>query len=102
MAERNTEIYSYLDFDGFQIDQLGYRGDVYDARHKVVDLPASYKSFIQAMKSAHPDKDLIMNAVSGYGADNIVSSDVDFCYNEVWGNSNGYGGVSEADYCKSL
>ena len=102
MAERNTEIYSHFDFDGFQIDQLGYRGDVYDARHKVVDLPASYKSFIQAMKSAHPDKDLIMNAVSGYGADNIVSSDVDFCYNEVWGNGNGYGGVSEADFANLL
>lgn len=102
MAERNTEIYSHFDFDGFQIDQLGYRGDVYDARHKVVDLPASYKSFIQAMKSAHPDKDLIMNAVSGYGADNIVSSDVDFCYNEVWGNDNGYGGVSEADFANLL
>ncbi len=54
------------------------------------------------MKLAHPDKDLIMNAVSGYGADNIVSSDVDFCYNEVWGNSNGYGGVSEADFANLL
>lgn len=54
------------------------------------------------MKSAHPDKCLVMNAVSGYGADNIVSSDVDFCYNEVWGNGNGYGGVSEADFANLL
>ena len=28
MVERNKEVYGNFDFDGFQIDQLGYRGTV--------------------------------------------------------------------------
>lgn len=67
MVERNEEVYDNFGFDGFQIDQLGYRGTVYDANRHEVDLPSSYESFIQAMKQAHPDKSLVMNAVSGYG-----------------------------------
>ena len=98
MVERNKEVYDNFGFDGFQIDQLGYRGTVYDANHHEVDLPSSYESFIRAMKQAHPDKALVMNAVSGYGAEQIVRNDVDFCYNEVWGNGNGYGGASEDQF----
>jgi dextranase len=98
MVERNEEVYDNFGFDGFQIDQLGYRGTVYDANRHEVDLPSSYESFIQAMKQAHPDKALVMNAVSGYGAEQIVRNDIDFCYNEVWGNGNGYGGASEDQF----
>ena len=98
MVERNKEVYGNFDFDGFQIDQLGYRGTVYDANHQKVDLPSGYDSFIDAMKQAHPEKSLIMNAVSGYGTEQIVNRDVDFCYNEVWGNGNGYGGAPEDQF----
>lgn len=98
MVERNKEVYGNFDFDGFQIDQLGYRGTVYDANHQKVDLPSGYGSFIDAMKQAHPDKSLIMNAVSGYGTEQIVNKNVDFCYNEVWGNGNGYGGAPEDQF----
>mgnify|MGYP002247246288 FL=1 len=102
MVERNKEVYGNFDFDGFQIDQLGYRGTVYDANHQKVDLPSGYGSFIDAMKQAHPEKSLIMNAVSGYGTEQIVNKNVDFCYNEVWGNGNGYGGAPEDQFAKSL
>lgn len=96
MAARNTEVYANFDFDGYQIDQLGGRGDRFDSNNNKVDLPAGYASFINAMKAAHPDKRLVMNAVSGYGAENILGTGkMDFCYNEVWGNGNGYGDVSE-------
>ena len=98
MVERNKEVYGNFDFDGFQIDQLGYRGTVYDANHQKVDLPSGYGSFIDAMKQAHPEKSLIMNAVSGYGTEQIVNKNVDFCYNEVWGNGNGYGGAPEDQF----
>lgn len=98
MVERNKEVYDNFGFDGFQIDQLGYRGTVYDANHSEVDLPSGYDSFIKAMKAAHPDKSLVMNAVSSYGDSRIVSNDVDFCYNEVWGNGNGYGGAAEDQF----
>lgn len=99
MAKRNDEVYANFGFDGYQIDQLGNRGDRYDHAGNKVDLPEGYASFINAMKAAHPNKRLIMNAVSGYGADKIVGTGkLDFCYNEVWGNGNGYGGVPEADF----
>lgn len=39
-----------------------------------------------------------MNAVSGYGTEQIVNKNVDFCYNEVWGNGNGYGGAPEDQF----
>ena len=87
IVERNKEVYHHLDFDGFHIDQLGSRGTRYDWNSRQVDLPSGYASFINAMKKAHPDKRLVFNAVSSYGANKIVGTGkVDFCYNEVWGS----------------
>lgn len=85
LAERNDEVYANLDFDGYQIDQLGNRGTRYDYNDKQVNLPKGYASFIDAMKAKHPSKRLVMNAVSSYGASQIAGSGkVDFCYNELW------------------
>lgn len=87
LAQRNDDVYRALDFDGFQIDQLGYRGTRYDSQGREVDLVAGYQPFIQAMKQHHPQKRLVMNAVSEVGQGNIATSGkVDFLYNEVWGN----------------
>lgn len=85
LVERNDEVYANFDFDGYQIDQLGNRGDLYDYNGNNVNLPKGYASFIGAMKQKHPAKRLIMNAVSSYGASQIAGSGkVDFCYNELW------------------
>lgn len=87
IGERNDDVYAVLDFDGYQIDQLGSRGTRYNYDGQTVDLPGGYASFIRAMKSLHPQKRLVMNAVSGYGAEQIVrTGQVDFCYNEMWGS----------------
>ncbi len=87
LGERNDDVYAVLDFDGYQIDQLGSRGTLYDYDGQEVDLTAGYASFIEAMKAKHPNKSLVMNAVGGYGAERIVGTGkVDFCYNEVWGD----------------
>lgn len=85
LAERNDEVYSNFDFDGYQIDQLGDRGTLYDYDGNKINLPKGYASFIDAMKTRHPSKRLIMNAVSSFGASQIASTGkIDFCYNEVW------------------
>lgn len=85
LAKRNDDVYASFDFDGYQIDQLGDRGNLYDYNGQSVNLPKGYASFIDAMKAAHPDKRLIMNAVSSFGASQIASSGkMDFCYNELW------------------
>lgn len=105
LCDRNAEVYANYDFDGYQIDQLGNRsyrsadGKVYDRQGREVDLPSAYASFIQAVKARHPQKNIIMNAVSSYGAQQIVGSgQVDFCYNEVWGGSDAYGAVAEDQF----
>ena len=98
MKDRCDEVYNNFDFDGFQVDQLGDRGEVFDCDHNKVVLYKAYEPFLAAMKTAHPDKTLVMNAVSGFGTDYIVKDKVDFCYNEVWGNGNGYGGAAEQDF----
>lgn len=88
LADRNDDVYYNFSFDGYQIDQLGNRGNRYDYNGNSVDLPTGYASFINAMKQRHPDKRLVMNAVSEYGESEIASThNTDFFYNEVWGNS---------------
>ena len=91
LSERNDEVYSNFDFDGFHIDQLGDRGNLYAADGHSIWLPEAYGYFINAMKNAHPSKRLVMNAVGGYGSQNIAQTDkVEFMYNEVWGNQAEY------------
>lgn len=87
IAQRNDDVYAEFDFDGYQIDQLGNRGDRYDYNGNKVNLPKGYASFIESMKQKHPEKRLVMNAVSSYGASQIAGTGkVDFLYNEVWGD----------------
>lgn len=87
LADRNDEVYKNFDFDGYQIDQLGHRGDLYDYNSNKVNLLTGYTSFIKAMADRHPGKRLVMNAVGGWGTQQIVNAGkVDFLYNEVWGN----------------
>ena len=91
IGQRNDDVYATFDFDGYQIDQLGDRGDRYDYNSNRVNLPLGYASFIHAMKERHPDKRLVMNAVSGYGASQIAGTgQMDFLYNEMWGGEDGF------------
>lgn len=96
IGERNDEVYANYDFDGYHIDQLGGRGDLYAYNGDNIDLTLNYGYFINAMKARRPDKRLVMNAVSGYGADQIVSKDVDFCYNEMWDGQKNFSDLYDA------
>lgn len=85
IADRNEEVYQNFDFDGYQIDQLGNRGDRYTYSGQKINAPKAYASFINAMKKRHPDKDLIMNAVSSFGSQNILETgNTMLAYNECW------------------
>ena len=85
LSERNDDVYASLDFDGFHIDQLGDRGQRYNYHGQSVRLTDGFASFINAMKAAHPEKSLVMNAVANFGSQNIVSTgNVDFMYSELW------------------
>ena len=81
-----------FDFDGYQIDHLGDRGETYDYYGNRVYLDQTFKHFIESMKEANPDKSLVMNAVGQYGQENQISkAPVDFLYTEVWDHSDDRG-----------
>ena len=86
LVNRNSEVYNNLGFDGFQVDQVGSRGDnTYDYWGNQIVLGDRFQPLLKALKAGHPNKRLIMNSVSKYGAYGIASSGViDVCYNECW------------------
>ena len=91
MGKRIAEVYDHLDFDGFQIDQLGYRGTRYNSRGGEVDFPTAFAKFIGYVKNKFPQKSLVMNAVSSYAAREIAQTGkMDFLYNEVWDSEKDY------------
>ena len=91
IAQRNEEVYHNFDFDGYQIDQLGYRGDRYTYTGQKLNFNTAYASFINAMYKAHPAKDLIMNAVSSYCAQAILQTGhMALAYNETWADEAEY------------
>lgn len=89
LRQRNDEVYSVFDFDGWQIDQLGPRpATVYDYSGNEIVVWSDFGSFIAGEKTARPDKRLVMNAVWQYGQyGQIAPSATDFCYSEVWQHS---------------
>lgn len=84
IMERTQEIYSHLDFDGWHLDQLGDRGTVYDYGGLQLDLPGSYREFMDRLILRFPQKKHALNAVDQYGQGEILSTAVDFAYTEVW------------------
>lgn len=96
LAERNDDVYAAYGFDGFHIDQLGYRGNRYDYNGNRLNLPDGYASFIRAMKARHPDKHLVMNAVGDYGASEIIGTgNVDFAYTEMWDGNRQFSDIEQ-------
>lgn len=90
LTQKNDEVYQVFDFDGFHIDQLGDRGTVYRYDGSDANLKNAFPSFIDAMKQAHPDKKLVMNAVNQYGQPEMAGSNLDFLYTEVWSPNEGF------------
>ena len=90
LMDRNNEVYDNYNFDGYQIDQIGGRGDVFEKNGNTIDLQYNYGLFLKAMKGHRKDKRLVMNSVESFGTHHICNAKldgtrtVDFCYNEVW------------------
>ena len=84
LGERNNDVYQVFDFDGWQIDQLGPQGKVYDYNGNSISLIDGFAPMIEYSKQLQPEKRLVMNAVGQYGQDKISKTPVDFLYTEVW------------------
>ena len=87
--EQQSLVYEHLNFDGFHIDQLGNRGQVYDYEGNSVSLPETFEVFLDEMNQVTPEKHLVMNAVDQFAQENISQQAVDFLYTEVW-SANSY------------
>lgn len=102
LMDRNNEVYDNYGFDGYQIDQLGGRGDVFEKDGNNIDLQYNYGLFLKAMKGHRKDKRLVMNCIDGFGTHHICKAKlddgtraVDFCYNEVWGGQSSFESLFE-------
>ena len=86
LGDRNEEVYTHFDFDGYQIDQLGWRGgDRYTYSGQTVNFNTAYAKFVNAMYDRHPNKDLIMNSVGSFGSQAILGTGhMALAYNECW------------------
>jgi dextranase len=87
---QNKIVYQFLDFDGFHMDQLGDRGSRYTYDGEFLNLSQTFKPFIDAIKADEPGKDIVMNAVSQYGQQDIAVASSDFLYTEVWSPFDSY------------
>lgn len=79
-----NDVYEAFNFDGFHIDQLGYRGKRYDYNGDAIDLAKGYGVFLNRMKQDEPSRKLAFNAVGGYAQAQIAGAASDFLYTEVW------------------
>ena len=82
--DKTADVYNHLNFDGWHLDQLGDRGNVYDYGGYQIDLKTGFNEFLTALTDRFPNKKNVLNAVDQFGNDNILSTPVDFAYSEVW------------------
>ena len=93
--QKTVDVYNFLGFDGWHVDQLGDRGALYSSTGQPVDLAAQFNPFLTALKSKFPTKKIVMNAVNQYGQTGILTSQVDFAYTEVWSPNNTYQNLAD-------
>lgn len=84
-----NNVYKYLPFDGWHVDQLGSLPDdtySFDGYHlKWWDYGDGYGGMLKTAKQVSPNKRLTINATDGLGIEKIMASNtVDFVYVEPW------------------
>ena len=80
---QEAQVQKFLQFDGWHVDQLGNRGLLYDYSGKPAAYQDGFTGFLAQAKS-RLGYDLAMNAVDGFGQEQILNSgSVKIAYNEV-------------------
>lgn len=82
--KKETELYKYLDFDGFHADTVGDFGIKYNTKGEAVSITDTFKDYLNTLKGRLGDKYLIMNAVGAKGHEQVHTSKVDAIYTEIW------------------
>jgi len=85
---RMDDVFGALGFDGWHIDTLGAPGDKYEANGNIIKndyfSSVGYPSFINDARNHFGNKRMSFNAVGMFGQENVVKTDVDFIYSELW------------------
>jgi dextranase len=87
-----------MGFDGVHLDQLGNWGAMTDTSHNPVDIPSGLASLVSASRTAlnasASGKVLGINAVDGFGGDNVASGQkTNYLYSELWDNHETYSAI---------
>lgn len=72
-----------LGFDVWHMDTLGNRGLLYDYNGNLVDLPSTYRDFIDNA-GQKLGTEVVFNTVNCYGLKEVAGSGVNFLYSELW------------------
>lgn len=84
LINQQRMVYDALPFDGWHIDQLGDRGEVFNEWGSPISIAESFAPFLTKIKNSFPDKEIVMNAVNQYGQASISQASPAFLYTEVW------------------
>lgn len=93
--DKTSLVYNNLNFDGWHLDQLGDRGNVYDYNGNPVSIKETFTPFLENLKLRFPNKKMILNAVNQYGQSNILSAGTEVAYTEVWDPNNTYKSLAD-------
>ena len=84
LFHQEAEVFAAYPFDGWQVDQVGDRGDEYDGAGRPVTVWKTFRPFLNAAKSAL-HKTVVFNNVGAYGLyDTAAFSTEDAVYVECW------------------
>ncbi|MCA1040671.1 glycoside hydrolase family 66 protein [Bacillus infantis] len=95
LIKQQKMVYEYLGFDGWHIDQLGDRGEVFNEHGDSIQLAESFQPFLEKIKQKLPDKEIVMNAVNQFGQPAISGAGAAFLYTEVWDPYKHYGDLKK-------
>ena len=91
---KQSQVYTYLSFDGWHVDQLGNR-DVFDYNGNRVDLAAGYASLLNYAKNTMPGE-FVMNAVDNYAQQEILGTNsTKFAYAELWNGNESFASIQQ-------
>jgi len=82
---QEAKVFAAYPFDGWQVDQVGNAGEVYDYDGHPVTVWQRFVPFLKAAKAQIGGKALVFNNVGGYGLyDTAANSGEDAVYVECW------------------
>jgi dextranase len=91
--QNTQDAFTALNFDGWQVDQVGERGIVYNYAGENVILQDAFSEYLSDAKN-YLTVELVMNAVNQYGQPGIAQSPVEFLYTEVWSPNISFGNLT--------